>query len=130
MANAIKWIARRAKQLKRSRPNKHKKYTGYVKDAAAEYRKKSKPRRKSVSKKSRPKKSRPTKKRVAMRRKKVSGTIGSMTVAQHVSSAKNLIAQKIANLELRKFTSTTKAEKRKISKAIRELKRSYSKLKN
>lgn len=36
--NAIKWIANEAKKLRRAHPNKHKKYTGYVKDAGAKYR--------------------------------------------------------------------------------------------
>lgn len=126
-ANAIKWIARRAKQLKRSRPNKHRKYSGYIQDASAEYRRKSKPRKKSTARKKSP--ARKSKKRAPMRRKKISGAVGSLTAVQHVARAKDLIAQKIAALELRKFTSRTKTEKRKYSRAISELKRTYSKLK-
>lgn len=130
MANAITWIARRAKALKRSRPNKHRKYSGYIQDASAEYRRKHSPRKKKIHRVNRKVSRR--KKIVTMKRKKVrvstSVSVGSLTVAQHVSRAKDLIAQKIANLELRKFTSRTKTEKRKISRAIRDLKRSYSKL--
>lgn len=130
MANAISWIAKRAKALKRLHPNKHRKYSGYIQDASAEYRRKHKPgKSKRVH---RAKKIRRIKKRVTMKRTTIrrSVSVGSLTAAQHVSRAKDLIAQKIANLELRKFTSRTKAEKRKISRAIRDLKRSYSKLKS
>jgi hypothetical protein len=126
MANAIQWISRRAKALKRKHPRKHTKYTGYVKDASAEYR------RKHSGKKKRAK---PTRRATVKRTQKVKRvgstpkrSIGSLTVSQHVSSAKNLIAEKIAHLELRKFVSHKKTDKRKISKQIRELKRNYSKL--
>jgi len=129
MANAIKWISRRAKQMKRSRPNKHKKYTSYIKDASAEYRKKNRSKKKSSPRKSAPRRAVPRKQK-SVKRVRVSVSMGSLTATQHVARAKDLIAQKIANLELRKFTSRTRTEKRKIAKAIRELKRSYSKLKS
>lgn len=46
MANEIQKIAKRAKQLRKQKPNAHRKWTGFIKEAAAEFRnKKAKPKK-------------------------------------------------------------------------------------
>lgn len=54
--------------------------------------------------------------------------IGRLTTAQHISHAKEKIAQEIGRAEMAKFRAKTKTAKRKISKRISELKTRFRKL--
>lgn len=54
--------------------------------------------------------------------------IGRLTTAQHISHAKEKIAQEIGRAEMAKFRAKTKTAKRKISKRISALKARFRKL--
>ncbi len=129
-STALQQIVNRAKQIRRAHPHKHKKWVGYVKEASAEYR--SLPSKKGGGKKN--KKS--TRVGVVMNKQQAARTFSKpspahmpeVSLATMLSRTKSLLADKIGDLEARKFKETTKTGKRKIQKEISKHKRTYNKL--
>ena len=136
-ANTLKKITARAKHIYK----KGGTWKTAVKKAGAEYR----AGKISGSKKRAPKKSARKK---TTRRRRIGGTlsagasqgiagvrstfqaaaIGRLTTAQHISHAKEKIAQEIGRAEMTKFRAKTKTAKRKIAKRISALKTRFRKL--
>ena len=125
MSNTLKKITTRAKQIYA----KGGTWKGAIKKAGAEYR---------GGKRSSTKKRRSVKrKRVTTRRRKVaavwpaavagSASMGG-SISGHLSQAKAMIADRIADKERQKFVTKLKRNKRKIQKEIASLKRQYRKL--
>ena len=124
MGNALKKITTRAKQIYA----KGGTWRGAIKKAGAEYRggKRTKTKKRVVR----------SKRRKITRRRKVAAVwpvaVGSAsmsgTISGHLSQAKAMIADRIADKERQKFVTKLKRNKRKIQKEIGELKRQYRKL--
>jgi len=122
MGNALKKITTRAKQIYA----KGGTWRGAIKKAGAEYR-----GGKSLTRKKRRSGS---KRRKVTRRRKVAAVwpaaVASVngTISGHLSQAKAMIADRIADKERQKFVTKLKRNKRKIQKEITELKKQYRKL--
>lgn len=123
MANQLKRITTRAKQIY-SRGGTWK---GALKKAGVEFR---------GSGKKTKKRSAGTKRKKSSRRKRVGvvwpaavgGASMNGTISGHLSQAKAMIADKIADKERQKFVTKLKRNKKKIQKEITELKKQYRKL--
>ena len=122
MSNTLKKITNRAKQIYA----KGGTWRGAIKKAGAEYRGSGIKKRSTRSKRKK-----------TTRRRKVgvvwpAAVAGSATmngtISGHLSQAKAMIADKIADKERQKFVTKLKRNKRKIQKEISELKRQYRKL--
>lgn len=150
MPNALSWIVKEAKRLRKRFPHRYDKLAnawrdGYMAEASAIYAKKHKGKSPVGKKKNasgqrarkviRPKKAK--KKRVGKivtkskshtdyNRNKVNISVGS--ISHHKAMAKKGIEEKIATKEIRKFKARTKREKAKLQKEITALKREYRKL--
>ena len=124
MSNTLKKITTRAKQIYA----KGGTWKGAIKKAGAEYR---------GSGLKTKKRSGGSKRRKSTRRRKVgvvwpAAVAGSATmngtISGHLSQAKAMIADKIADKERQKFVTKLKRNKRKIAKEISQLKKQYRKL--
>ena len=122
MSNTLKKITTRAKQIYA----KGGTWKGAIKKAGAEYRGSGKRKKRSAGSKH---KSTRRRKVAAVWPAAVAGS-GSMngTISGHLSQAKAMIADKIADKERQKFVTKLKRNKRKIQKEISELKKQYRKL--
>jgi len=134
MSNVLKRITTRAKQIYA----KGGTWKGAIKKAGAEYRGKRSTKKKRTG--SRRKKKvgvvwpaavagNVTRSRSHTDKNKITNNfqIGG-TISGHLSQAKAMIADRIANKERQKFVTKLKRNKRKIQKEISELKRQYRKL--
>ena len=141
MANAIKWIAHRAKQIKRAHPRKHTKWAGYVAEASADYR------RSHKAHKAKPAKKRTHKPRRAPRRRAGSvrtssrshtdknritaniqvGALGKVSAGSLEAELRRRIRERIDRAVVRKYHATKKRDRariqKEISKANQELRR-------
>lgn len=128
--NAISWISKEAKRLRKANPRKHIKYTGYVKDASAQYRKKYGTKSGGSKKKKSKRVGVVASKKTVIRTfsKPSRAHMPEVSLATMLSRAKSLLADAIGNLEARKFKATTKTEKRRLQKEIAKRKITYNKL--
>ncbi len=123
MSNTLKKITTRAKQIYA----KGGTWKGAIKKAGAEYRGSGLKTKKRSTR---------SKRRKTTRRRKVgvvwpaavAGSSMNGTISGHLSQAKAMIADRIADKERQKFVTKMKRNKRKIQKEISELKRQYRKL--
>jgi len=143
--NALAWITKEAKRLKRLYPNRFKKWTEYVAQASAIYSKKHKGRSPVGHKKSSMAK-KTVRRKAAPRRRKVSGSgiataskshtdhnrqrtyISIGSVNKDKARARHKLEQLIGQKEVKRFTAKKKAAKRKLGKQITKLKADYRKL--
>lgn len=147
--NALTWITKEAKKLRREYPRRFATWREYVAQASAIYAKKHKgkspvghKRRKVTGTKKKSRRSAAVKRVKKLHRaegkaiKRLGGVqstfmaaaIGRLSTAQHISHAKEKIKHEIGAAESRKFAAKTKRVKNKIARRIRELKSKYNKL--
>jgi len=154
--NALQWIVREAKRLRREYPHRFKQWKEYVAQASAIYASKHKgkspvghkhpPKKKSMGKAVRKKASTRKKARPARRRRvgaesgvstrsrthtdynrnKVNITVGA--VNKHAKSAREKLQHLIGREEVKKFIAKKKTIKRKIQKKITSYKAAYRRL--
>lgn len=127
MANALRAINTRAKQIRKAHPAM--KYSTAIKKASAEYRakgkKKSSPKRKVSGVKKKP----AAKKigRASSKPRKVgtiaSGKVSIGSVRQTARAQKKALEERLGREMVRHYNAKTKTEKRKVGKTIRETKR-------
>lgn len=135
MTNAITWINRRTKEIRRKHPGKS--YKAAQKMASADYRatRKAPAKKKKTSKK----KARPrprAKKKKASRSRRVSGDlyikheagVGRVKLNHRLPIGRKEVKEQIGWLEAQKFGARTKTEKKKWSAKIADAKVIYNRL--
>jgi hypothetical protein len=136
MPNRLKAITTRAKIIRRSQGGSWK---AALKKAGAEFRAKGSTKKRSGTRKRSTRKKvgivwpagvggNVTKSRSHTDKNRITNNFQIGTVAGHLSQAKKMIADKIADKERQKFITPLKRNKRKIQKEISELKKQYRKL--
>lgn len=125
--NALNWITREAKRLRRKYPRRFKEWRQYVAQASAIYAKKHKGRSPVGKKKKRAKVGAAKYRKLKVGSPvKVVHILGS--VQHHIGSAKKLLEDQIGSLEVRRFKATKSSHRKKIAKQIQEKKSKYRKL--
>lgn len=137
ISNALSWIVKEAKKLKREYPKRFAAWKDYVAEASAIY--KSKHGSTPVGRSHKKVGTMPRKK-TATKRKRIVRSIHRLhraegrairklgTVSGFVGKAKLLLEKKIGHEEVKRFKSKTKRARKKISKRISALKTQYRKL--
>lgn len=124
--NALVWITKEAKHLRKKYPRRFKEWKQYVAQASAIYSRKHKGKSPVGKKKSAVKK---IKKRVhAKPSRRISGDLyikheaGMGTVSGHLHRARKQLIEQIGWMEATKITARTRPAKKKIQKKINEKK--------
>jgi hypothetical protein len=147
--NALQWIIKEAKKLRREYPKRFATWKEYVAQASAIYAKKhggkspvghKRKKRKVSSMGASGKKVKHMKRRTSSKRRKAIHSLKSAhrregaairrlgSVSHHVGKAKHLLEHEIGILETRKFKAGKKSTKRKIQKRITAAKSKYRRL--
>lgn len=126
MASLLKRITNRAKEIRRRSGGSWK---AALKKAGSEFKgmKSTPAKRRSVTRKK--VRGVATVSKSHVDKNKITNNFQIGSVASHISAAKKLIADKIADKERLKFLARLKSDKRRIGKEISELKKQYRKLK-
>ncbi len=116
MANAIKWISTRAKQIRKAHPKME--WRVAMDKASAQYRRE------------KPKTSTPTKKThiAGVKKRTVAVRRSSVGAAEHVKAAKHVYEDEYGVLAVKRLSAPTATEKKRIDTKMSELRKMINKI--
>ena len=125
--NAIQWISKEAKRMRRMHPGKHNKWSAYIADASKKYRSKSKGTATHKRKSSRVKSAVRQIKRAHSSEGRAIRKLGAVgSIAKTKARLRGQLKEKIAWTSFNMFNAKSSKVKRNLAKKLHEYKAEYN----